>query len=162
MLSTPPSARITIGTTCITILKEKQMSCIHTKTKQCCLWHVWLKGNKRVSKVFPVTRQRQGDLLSTQLGFYCGQRSEGLEVRRRDWPCTSCGRVRWNGCNTAGPWGWCSRWCPADWAATPRVLGNIYVEERKRWKDRREHFVQDYYLHSCCSFWFTTYFDKAM
>lgn len=56
---------------------------MHTqKLNKQLLWHVWLKGNKTGSKVFRVTHQ--GDLLPTQLGFYCGERgvrSEGLELK---------------------------------------------------------------------------------
>lgn len=38
------------------------------------------------SKVFLVTHQCQGDLLPTQLGFYCGRRvkSERLELKEGD------------------------------------------------------------------------------
>lgn len=62
---------------------------------------------------------------------------ERLELKGRDWPCTSCGRAQWNGCNTAELWGWCSRWCPADWAATLRASGNIYKKEREDRKTER-------------------------
>lgn len=118
-------------------LTKKNKWTIHrqkTKTKQMTmLWHVWLNGNKTGSDIFLVTHQCQGNLLLTQLGFYCGQRevkSERSGVRGRNWPYTSCGHAQWNGCNTAKPWGWCSRWSPADWAATPPASGNTYRDTK--------------------------------
>lgn len=59
-------------------------------------------------------------------------KSERLELKGRDWPCTSFGHAQWNGCNTAEPWGWCFHWCPAGWAATHPASGNIYRETKRQ------------------------------